>query len=115
MSPANGCTIGPQVTINGRVTGDEEVTVQGTIEGTIALESRLVVDEGGRVVADVEADVIAVRGALEGDIVARQIVELRDGCTVTGTIRAPRINIEEGARFRGDIDMDVDLPAAVEG
>lgn len=115
MAPADGCTIGSGITINGRLSGEEEVSVEGTIEGTIALDSRLVVQEQGRVVADVEADVVAVYGALEGDVIARQIVELRDGCTVTGTIRSPRITIEEGARFRGDIDMDVDMPAGAQG
>ncbi len=110
MAPADSCTIGAQITINGRLTGDEEVTVQGTIEGTIALNNRLSVDEGGRVVADVEADSVSVRGYLEGDVVARDIVQLLAGSTVTGNIRAPRINIEEGARFRGNIDMDVSLP-----
>ncbi|MFP4600877.1 MAG: polymer-forming cytoskeletal protein [Persicimonas sp.] len=111
MAPADSCTIGPQITINGRLSGDEEVTVQGTIEGTVALDNRLFVDEGGRVVADVEADTVAVQGYVEGDIVAREIVQLHAGCTVTGNLRAPRINIEEGARFRGNIDMDVSMPA----
>lgn len=112
MAPADNCTIGPEITINGRLTGDEEVTVQGTIEGTIALNNRLFVDNGGRVVADVEADTVAIQGYLEGDVVARDVVQLMDGCTVTGNIRAPRINIEEGARFRGNIDMDVSMPEA---
>ena len=110
MAPADSCTIGPNITINGRLTGDEEVTVQGAIEGTIALNNRLTVDDGGRVVADVEADSVAVQGYLEGDIVARDVVQLLEGSTVTGNIRAPRINIEEGARFRGNIDMDVSMP-----
>jgi cytoskeletal protein CcmA (bactofilin family) len=110
MAPADSCTIGPQITINGRLTGQEEVCVQGTLEGTVALDNRLVVDEGGRVVADVEADAVSVRGYLEGEIVARQVVQLLAGSTVTGNIRAPRINIEEGARFRGNIDMDVSMP-----
>ena len=109
---ADNCTIGPQIKINGRLSGDEDVLVQGTIEGTIALNSGLTVDEGGRVVADVEAEQISVRGYMEGEIVAREIVHLLAGSTVTGNIRAPRINIEEGARFRGNIDMDVQMPEA---
>ncbi|QDG49776.1 polymer-forming cytoskeletal protein [Persicimonas caeni] len=111
MAPADSCTIGPQITVSGRLTGDQEVTVQGTIEGTVALDNQLTVDEGGRVVADVEADTVVVQGYLEGDVVAREVVQLLAGCTVTGNIRAPRINIEEGARFRGNIDMDVAMPA----
>lgn len=112
MASADHCTIGPEIKINGRLTGDEPVLVQGSIEGTVALNNRLTVDQGGRVVADVEADSIAVSGYLEGEIVARDIIHLLAGCTVTGNLRAPRINIEDGARFRGNIDMDVAMPDA---
>ncbi|AWV89707.1 bactofilin family protein [Bradymonas sediminis] len=112
MASTENCTIGPEIKITGRVSGDEDVNVQGTIEGTISLASHLNIEEGGRVVADVEADSIAVQGYLEGEIVAREIVQLLPGCTVTGNIRAPRINIEDGARFRGNIDMDVAMPDA---
>lgn len=112
MASADNCTIGPEIKITGRLSGDEDVTVQGTIEGTISLSSRLNVDESGRVVADVEADSIEVNGYLEGEIIAREIVQLLPGCTVTGNIRAPRIKIEDGARFRGNIDMDVTMPDA---
>lgn len=112
MAPQDGCTIGPEIRINGRVSGDEEVVVQGTIEGTITLNNHLLVDDGGRVVAEVEANSVSVRGHLEGDVVAQDIVQLLDGCTVTGNIRAPRITIEEGAKFKGNIDMDVAMPQA---
>ena len=110
MAPANGCTIGPGISINGRLTGDEEVTVEGRVEGTVSLDSHLVVAEDGTVVAEIDVDSITVQGTLDGDIVARDTVRLTPGCNVTGNIRAPRINIEEGAMFKGNIDMDVELP-----
>ena len=101
------CTIGPGVAVNGRLTGNEAVTVFGRIEGTIVLENHLQVAQGGEVVAQVEATTITVEGALNGDVVAHELVTLAASSVVTGNIRAPRIVIEEGARFKGNIDMDV--------
>jgi cytoskeletal protein CcmA (bactofilin family) len=92
------------------VTGDEEVTVEGRIEGTVALDSHLVVADEGTVVAEIDADSVTIEGTLDGDIVAQDTVRLRPGCNVTGNIRAPNINIEEGAMFKGNIDMDVEIP-----
>ena len=111
MAAASECTIGPGITVNGRLTGSEDVTVVGRVEGTVALDSQLVVAEDGEVVAEVEADTVTIEGTLDGDIVADDTVRLMPGCQVTGNIRAPRINIEEGALFKGNIDMDVEMPA----
>ncbi len=110
MAAGNSCTIGAGITVNGRLTGDEEVTVEGRVEGTVALDSRLVVSGDGTVVAEVDADSVTVEGTLDGDIVAQDTVRLLPGCQVTGNIRAPTINIEEGAMFKGNIDMDVEIP-----
>jgi len=101
------CTISAGVAINGRLTGDTEVTVLGRIEGSIVLENHLFVDESGEVVAEVEAKTLTVRGKLNGDVVVHEVATLQAGSIVTGNIRAPRIIIEEGARFKGNIDMDV--------
>lgn len=101
------CTISAGVAINGRLSGDDEVIVFGSIEGTIALNNHLVVEEGGRVVADIDAQAVSVRGELNGEVVAHEVIQLLAGCMVTGNLRAPRVIIEEGARFKGNIDMDV--------
>ena len=92
--------------------GNEAITIQGTVEGTVALDAHLLVDEAGQVTADVEATSVTVRGQLHGELVVRDIITLEPGCQVTGNLRAPRIVIQEGARFRGNIDMDVELPPA---
>lgn len=105
----SSCTIGPDVSVNGRISGDDNVVVFGTVEGTIALENSLTVEQGGTVVADVDVQAITIRGEVNGEVVARESVQLVDGCLVTGNLRAPRIIIEEGARFEGNIDMDVAL------
>ncbi len=105
----SSCTIGPGIKVNGRISGDDELIVFGNVEGTIALQNSLAVEEGGSVVADVDVESAVIRGELNGEVVARQAIELVDGSVVTGNLRAPRIIIEEGARFQGNIDMDVQL------
>lgn len=101
------CTIGEGVLVNGRLTGDEEVTVHGRMEGAIHLGNHLLVAKEGVVVADVEANTLTVLGHLNGEVVVHDIVTLKSGSVVTGNIRTPRIIIEEGARFKGNVDMDV--------
>jgi cytoskeletal protein CcmA (bactofilin family) len=104
------CTIGTGIVVNGRITGDEPVSIEGRVEGTIVLSNHVSVETSGTVVADVEADSITIQGSLNGNVVARDAITLVSGCAVTGNLRAPRIIIEEGARFKGNIEMDVDIP-----
>lgn len=108
MAPSPS-TISSEVSISGRISGDGELSVQGTVEGDVALQAPLTVEEQGRVIADVDADKVVVHGELKGEVVARESIELLAGSTVTGNLRAPRIIIQEGARFQGNVDMDVDL------
>lgn len=103
------CTIGQGISINGRLSGNDEVVVFGSIEGNVVLENLLTVEEGGKVVADIDVVSIVVRGQVNGEVVARDVIELQEGCVVTGNLRAPRIIIQEGARFKGNIDMEVDF------
>lgn len=105
----SSCTIGEGVSINGRVSGEDDVIVFGSIEGNVALDNTLTVEEGGRVVADVDVGTAVIRGEVNGEVIAREAVELVNGCLVVGNVRAPRVIIEEGARFQGNIDMDVTL------
>lgn len=105
------CTIGPGIVVNGRITGEATVSVSGRVEGTVALDDELIVEVDGVVVADVEAESVTVHGTFEGTLNARDTVRLCSGCAVTGDVRAPRVIIEEGARFKGNVDMDVQMPA----
>ena len=105
------CTIGSGIVVNGRITGSATVSVSGRVEGTVSLDDELVVEADGVVVADVEAESVSVHGTLEGTVVANDTVHLVAGCAVTGDLRAPRVIIEEGARFKGNVDMDVQLPS----
>jgi cytoskeletal protein CcmA (bactofilin family) len=108
------CVIGAKTVIKGEITGDEDVVVEGQIDGQVKITRDLRVGNGGTVKATVEAQSIIVSGELVGDCVATTRVEIQSSGKVTGNIRAPRIVIAEGAMFRGNSDMSARKEAAKE-
>jgi cytoskeletal protein CcmA (bactofilin family) len=99
------CIIGPQITIKGEITGDEDILVEGVVEGLIQINREVKVGEKGRVKARIEAQTIIISGEVVGDCQAVARVEIQASGKLTGDIRAPRIVIAEGAMFRGNSDM----------
>jgi cytoskeletal protein CcmA (bactofilin family) len=99
--------IGPDLVIDGEITGDESLVVQGTVKGRIALQEKISVEGAAVVEADVDARAVEISGRLTGNIQASERVELRSESRVVGDIRAPRILIADGANFKGSVDMDV--------
>jgi cytoskeletal protein CcmA (bactofilin family) len=99
------CVIGPKTTIKGEISGDEEVLVEGTVEGQIRITRDLRVGSGGIVRATVEALSVVVSGEMVGDCAAQNRVEIQASGRLTGNIRAPKIVIAEGAMFKGNSDM----------
>ncbi|MCB1676617.1 MAG: polymer-forming cytoskeletal protein [Halioglobus sp.] len=106
--------IGPSIYIKGTVSGDEDLLVQGRVEGTIELSTHEVsVGQSGRVAADIKANVVRIEGEVTGDITGQEKVVISRSGTVRGNIVAPRVTLEDGAIFKGSIDMDPgDSPAA---
>jgi cytoskeletal protein CcmA (bactofilin family) len=103
--PTGNTVIGPSILINGRLTGDEDLTVRGRVEGELALTRTLIVEPSGVVKANVSVKNAVVSGVVVGNISATESVELtRDGRMV-GDIRSPRVIIVDGASFRGRVDM----------
>src|SRR3954470_78403 len=102
---------GPNVTIDGTVTGSESVLIEGTVRGKINLTGELRIGTKARIEATVHAKNVIVEGKLTGDISADDRVELVASSTVDGNIKAPKIVVAEGARFRGSVDMGSAKPA----
>lgn len=99
-------TIGPSITIRGEVTGEEDLVIQGRVEGSVDLKQNSVtVGPEGAVKADISGRVVTVEGSVEGDIRADEQVVLRSTARVQGDISAPRVMLEDGAHFVGGVDM----------
>lgn len=98
--------IGKSVQIRGEVKGNEDLVVEGLIEGTITLsESRLTVGANARVTANVDARDVVVQGVLAGEVRATGRVELRAGSHMTGDIHATRLSIEDNAIYSGKVEL----------
>jgi cytoskeletal protein CcmA (bactofilin family) len=99
--------IGKSVQIRGEVKGNEDLVVEGLVEGTITMnEHKLTVGANARVTANVAARDVVVLGSLQGDIHAQGRVELRTGSHVNGDIRAARLSVEDNAIFSGKVELD---------
>lgn len=99
--------IGPSITIKGEVSGEEDLLIQGKVEGTISLKDQEVsVGQSGEVTADVNARVVKIEGKVTGDISGTEKVVISQSGNVRGNIVAPRVTLEDGAIFKGSIDMD---------
>ena len=102
---AGACVIGAKTTIKGEITGEEDLLVEGRVEGQVRITRDLKVGPSGTVKAKVEAQTIVVMGEVVGDCQAVTRVELQPSGRLTGNIKAPKIVIAEGAMFRGNSDM----------
>lgn len=98
--------IGRSITIDGDITSADPVVVEGRVKGRIDGEQAVVVQAGGRVEADVEAETLEVSGELAGNAVARSRLEITAEGRVIGDLRAPRIVIADGAHYKGHVEMD---------
>jgi cytoskeletal protein CcmA (bactofilin family) len=107
--------IGETITVTGNVSGDEDLTVRGRIEGSIAIGKTLIVEQTGVVRAEVQAGNCVISGVVVGNIAASESVEITKEARMVGDISAPRVIIADGASFRGRVDMgDVNVEAAGE-
>lgn len=107
--------VGPAISIRGRIEGEEDLRVEGRVEGAISLTETLYVEPGGVVLAQVEARDVVISGIVIGDVTARNSVTLNKAAKLVGNIASPRVIISDGASFRGDVVMDgEDFPPARE-
>ena len=100
--------IGQSVQIKGELTGNEDLTIDGMVDGKIVVKDHnLTIGANGRINAEVHGKTVVIVGQVVGNITADDKVEIAPTGSVQGDIRAPRVAISDGARFRGAIDMDV--------
>ena len=103
----NAMAIGASIRIKGDVTGDEDLIIQGRVEGTINLKGHnVIISKSAKVKANIEANEIIVEGELAGDMNGNEKVIIRETGNVYGNIIAPRVTLEDGAMFKGSIEME---------
>ena len=95
------------ITVEGELTSDEDVVVQGTVRGKVTSRDVVTVDGGAVVEADVTASSVAVGGQVTGNVSASERVDLLPGGRLVGDVKAARLTIADGASFKGNVDMDV--------
>jgi cytoskeletal protein CcmA (bactofilin family) len=99
--------IGPSISIVGDVTGEEDLTILGKVQGKVELPQHSVtVGESGRVDADIRAKIVSVAGEVHGNLLAGEQILIRKTATMLGNLTAPRVGLEDGCRFRGTVDME---------
>jgi cytoskeletal protein CcmA (bactofilin family) len=100
-------TIGPSITVKGDISGDEDLLIEGRVEGKVMLaKHNVTIGPDGYVNADVNGRMVVVEGQVEGDLRGEEQIVLRHSAKVEGSIAAPRVTLEDGAVFRGGIEMD---------
>ncbi|MGP8097212.1 MAG: bactofilin family protein [Steroidobacteraceae bacterium] len=110
-NPYNSATerasvLGPTLYFKGDLSAEEDLLIQGRVEGSITHTQRLTVGAQGTVKANIRAQLIIVEGTVDGDLQADKSVFVKETAKVCGNIFAPTVSIIEGANFSGSIDMD---------
>jgi len=104
----NVANIGKSLHIKGELSGSEDLTIEGKVEGKITLNGYSVtIGQSGLVMAEMHAKSVVVGGQVRGDITADENVEVAATGTLLGNVRAPRVVLADGAQFKGSIDMDI--------
>lgn len=97
--------LGKTIRIRGEISGDEELVIDGHVEGKVELTKGLTIGRNGDVHAEVQAENVTVSGKLQGNVLAAGRVEIEGSATMVGNVTTPRISIADGAYFNGAIEM----------
>lgn len=99
--------IGPSIMIKGELQGNEDLTIDGHVEGKIELrDHNLTIGPNGKIKADLHANTVVIAGDVQGSVHAKERVEIAPTGRLTGDIASPRITIADGAHFKGSVDME---------
>jgi cytoskeletal protein CcmA (bactofilin family) len=97
--------IGQGLFIKGELHGEEDLIIEGRVEGEITLKKHLLIESTGVILADIQTENITIKGEMRGNMVAHDKVEIHAEARVVGDIKAPRVVIEDCAQFKGHIEM----------
>ena len=107
--------IGPTVVIEGKIVSGEDLLIEGNVSGSISAKGHEVtVGSVGKLKADISAKIVRVEGSVQGDISGVEKVIISKTGNVLGNIDAPRVTLEDGAKFKGSIEMDPGETAVAE-
>ena len=103
--------LGPTLKFKGELSADEDLLIQGKVEGSIRHTSSLTIGESGHVKADTSAEYIVVEGSVDGDLHGVKSVKVRESAKINGNISSPSVSLVEGATFNGNVDMTGEMAA----
>lgn len=107
MNSRATATIGETICIEGTITGTENLIIEGTVTGAVSLsQNDLTIGRAGKITADLSGKSVKIDGVVGGDITASEVVVVSKTGQVKGNITAPRVTLEDGAKFKGSIDME---------
>lgn len=106
VKSSQAAVLGPSITIKGTLSGDEDLLIEGRVDGEVAFKKHtLTVGKSGRIKADLHCKKIFVEGQVNGNLYGDEIVVIKTSAKVHGNAVAPRVSLEDGCHFHGSIDM----------
>ena len=106
-STSKNANIGKSIVVKGEITGSEDLAIEGKVEGKITLTGcRVSIGSTAQVSAEITAKTVIVGGQVKGSVRAEERIEVASTGNVNGDLRAPRVVLADGAKFKGSIDMD---------
>ena len=103
--PTDTVTLGESIVVRGKLSGEEDVLILGRVDGRIDFKHHSVtVGKKGRVKANISAKTVSVEGEVHGDVYGEAKIIVRPSGSIEGDLRAPRVNLTDGAKFKGMID-----------
>lgn len=113
-SAPRASVLGPTLRFRGELTADEDLIIQGSVDGAIKHTQSLTIGADGSMRGDIQARVIVIDGKVDGDLFATECVNIRATAKVKGNVFAPRVAIQDGAFFQGQVDMQPAVVAVAE-
>ncbi len=98
--------IGPSISLKGELSGEEDLMIQGRVEGRIELKkNNVTIGRNGHIKGDIYGKVISIEGEVQGNLFGEEKIVIRESAVVRGNMSTPRFSLEDGAKFKGSIDI----------